>query len=779
MPERERTNAPPPGLWSWTLSVFSTSNTDFIQKCGLDAYFFLRYLRMLLKIFIPLAFVILPILVPLNAVGGRNTDYFHEAPYSRAPGNWNNSVVGLNQLSWGNVRPSNSGRYWVHLLLAVFVVVYCLFTFYDELRSYIRLRQAYLTSPQHRIRASATTVLVSAIPRKWCTVEALEGLYDVFPGGIRNIWVNRNFDALSDKVNERNQIALKLESAQTDLIKKAKKNHMEELKKEAKKTGQKQSREERAALQRQQDEDAVRLAESGAVHEDGQLEEKKSPLPTSLAGVGQGVGKIGKTILGGLRTVGNGINNELMTTQGFQLPPVDDPEPRPVVAATTPQEGPASLDSIYDSRRVDGHVNGKRTTTNAPKPPRAKPVKIVTMSEVGQKHVFALPSPVPNGHEENGSQWEADSEGMKSLLDKFQVWKKGKDVEKQEEYPQAYNNEYDSIQDGEPLWKKYVKDNDRKTSRLPVFGIKWLGWIPFGGKKVDTIDHCRKELARLNLEIEVDQEEPQKYPLMNSAFIQFNHQVAAHMACQSVSHHVPSLMAPRVVEISPGDVVWDNLSVQWWERYIRVGVVVAAVVGLILAWTFPVAFTGLLANIKYLSASYSWLAWLGRIPYQIISPIQGVLPQVLLAILLAVLPIILRLLARLQGLPTGMSIELRMADFYFCFLFVQVFFVVTIAAGATNVFSVTGQLGSNPSTIPSMLATSIPPASNYYFSYMILQALGTSGGTLLQIGSLVVWFLLAPILDSTARAKWKRQITLSTMQWGEFFPVYSNLACIG
>ncbi|KAI4182225.1 MAG: hypothetical protein L6R41_006123, partial [Letrouitia leprolyta] len=197
VPERERTKPPPEGFWRWIIPVFKTSNSDFISKCGLDAYFFLRYLRTLLKIFVPLAFFIIPILIPVNVVHGRGS-HFAVGKYAHNNTVYNN-VTGMDLLAWGNVRPEKNNRYWVHLVLAVGVVVYTCYVFFDELRGYIRLRQSYLTSPQHRLRASATTVLVTAIPRKWCTHEALDGLYDVFPGGIRNIWINRNFDELNEK----------------------------------------------------------------------------------------------------------------------------------------------------------------------------------------------------------------------------------------------------------------------------------------------------------------------------------------------------------------------------------------------------------------------------------------------------------------------------------------------------------------------------------------------------------------------------------------------------
>lgn len=117
-----------------------------------------------------------------------------------------------------------------------------------------------MTSPQHRLRASATTVLVTAIPRKWLTYEALDGLYDVFPGGIRNIWINRNFDELNDKVQLRDSLAKKLESAETSLIRNAKKIHNEWLEKEAKASKKSHSKKDKKRLDDETDAAGVQMA---------------------------------------------------------------------------------------------------------------------------------------------------------------------------------------------------------------------------------------------------------------------------------------------------------------------------------------------------------------------------------------------------------------------------------------------------------------------------------------------------------------------------------------
>ncbi|EPS29391.1 hypothetical protein PDE_04340 [Penicillium oxalicum 114-2] len=815
VPDRERTAPSPPGLFRWIGPIFRTSSSEFIQKCGLDAYFFLRFLRMLLKIFIPMGFLILPILLPLNRVGGKGTTFQNDTVTSngtRTGDRWN--VTGLDQLAWGNVKPEHTSRYWAHCVLAVIMICYVCAVFFDELRGYIRMRQAYLTSPQHRLRASATTVLVTAIPHGWLNVEALDKLFDVFPGGVRNIWINRNFDELNEKVKERNKIALQLEAAETDLIVKCKKAALKKAKAEAKKAGKSRKEaesEEKAAT----DHRATQMAmgpgiSSGDPHQAHTLREALShrhephqrgesggsrhggrlfdPAVVAADLVGHGVGKLGKSMVGGLKKVEAGFDSTLTRKGGGFVEDIDDTgvAPRGRALSASQAQPPAQ-----DMPPEQGHSLTPSQTQEARdeslcQETRPVPQKQLSWKDRMSSHLsvhsrksgpepdeFPLTGPESPTKETNESQ-STKKKARKEHESSQKSHKEGDEVEG-EEYPIAYTEDFDSEDYGEPLWKQYITEKDRDTSRLPIFGWTWMPSIWLIGKKVDTIDHCRKELARLNLEIEIDQQHPERFPLMNSAFIQFNHQVAAHMACQSVAHHVPKQMAPRIVEISPDDVIWDNMSMKWWERYLRTFGIITLVAGMVIGWAFPVAFTGLLSQLSYLEGTFSWLAWIGRLPQWLISAIQGVLPALFLAILMALLPLILRFLSKTQGLHTGMAIELTVQNYYFAFLFVQLFLVVTIASSASTILDNV----TNVTSWPELLATNIPRSSNYFFSYMVLQAMSVSAGALVQIVSLVSWFILAPILDSTARKKWARTTNLNQMQWGTFFPVYTTLACIG
>lgn len=750
---------------------------------------------MLLKIFIPLGCLILPVLIPLNRVDGKGTRYQNG---TGSGSRWN--VTGLDQLAWGNITPAHTHRYWAHLVMAVIVVFYVCAVFFDELRGYIRLRQAYLTSPQHRLRASATTVLVTAIPSGYLTLEALNSLFSVFPGGVRNIWINRNFDDLNEKVKARNEIALWLETAETDLIVKCKKA---QLKAEARKAGKSyrkaDGQEKATAGQSVSGLAAGPGISSGDPHEARTLnellhrpsEERGRDMPenrtrtgvfnpafAAVGFVGQGVGKLGKSVIGGLKKVDTGLDKTLARSGGFvataddMLPPrqsTSPPSGDPVPGNdTTPESGPRPPTPEADQ--------ADRAMGPEPESPPKRPLwkKHDSKSREAPEPdscPLTAPDSVASATKRTGS---AKSNADKEEGCKRQSQKEGDDMDG-DEYPIAYNEDFDNEDYGDPMWKKYIRPKDRDTMRLPIFGWSWMPSLWLIGKKVDTIDHCRKELARLNLEIEIDQQHPERFPLMNSAFIQFNHQVAAHMACQTVSHHLPKQMTPRVVEISPDDVIWDNMSIRWWERYLRTFGIIVLVCAMIIGWAFPVAFTGLLSQLTYVEGALPWLGWISKLPGWLISAVQGILPPLFLAILMALLPLILRFLSRTQGLHTGMAIELAVQNYFFAFLFVQLFLVVTIASS----FSTVVNDFTNVTSWPQLLAQNIPKSSNYFFSYMILQAMSVSAGALVQIFSLVSWFILAPILDSTARRKWARTTNLNLMQWGTFFPFYTTLASIG
>jgi len=614
-----------------------------------------------------------------------------------------------------------------------------------------------------------------------------------------------DFEELQEKVEERDKLAKNLEAAETELIRMAKKKQMKGLKKKASSSAE-NARITDAATAGEEIANGPGLS-SGNPHQipEDLRDHKHGKKPdrsesrfakvNPIRVVDDGFHKLGHGVRGGVsavtgsvRRLRGGVEDYMPSAAyGYQAgeegPPVDDRGDLETLRESAQRRRGSTLAGHEALSKDSSYGNPQRTRT----------LPTIDTSSTG----------VANPHPAGSEQAAIDSPP------KWMFWKKrsntsdahGKDDDDEipfncrspvsphtthsidlpakgpsKDYPKAFHEEYADDKGGEPLWKQYLSPKDRPTMTLPLFGVKWFPSLPLIGKKVDTIYYCRKEVARLNAEIEQDQSAPEKYPLMSSAFVQFNQQVAAHMACQSLSHHIPQHMCPRHIEVSPDDVIWSNMKISWWQRYLRVAGITVATGGLVIGWAFPVAIVGLVSQIDYLTKTIPWLKWIEKLPNSVLGLIQGVLPPLGLAILMALLPVILRTFAKLQGNHTGMAIERAVQGMYFAFLFIQIFLVVSISSGITTVFQ---QLADNIASAPSILAQNLPKASNFFFSYLLLQAFTVSGGAILQIGTLFVQFILSPIVDSTARQKFTRATALAQMKWGTFFPVYTNLACIG
>lgn len=137
-----------------------------------------------------------------------------------------------------------------------------------------------------------------------------------------------------------------------------------------------------------------------------------------------------------------------------------------------------------------------------------------------------------------------------------------------------YDDEY-STEPGAAAGR-WVRPKDRPTHRL-----KFLV-----GKKVDTINYCREEIAKLNPLIDVEQNKYRSGESRpkNAVFVEFWNQTQAQAAFQMVAHHQPLHMSPRVVGLGPEEVVWSNLGITWKTRTIRNIVSLGFVTALIIFW---------------------------------------------------------------------------------------------------------------------------------------------------------------------------------------------------
>jgi calcium permeable stress-gated cation channel len=719
--ERQRTTPLSPGPWQWMRDIFRVPNDELLQKCGLDAFFLCRYLIVMIKILAPPALVMLPVLLPINAKGGNNIP-------SNVLGTGRNQTKGLDIFTLSNVQPSMYDRLWAHLLLAVCLIAWIGYIIITELKYFVKVRQTYLTSPQHRLRASASTVLVQNLPKKYIDPDALAELFDVYPGGIRNIWVNRDYSGLSHLVNERAKIAKNLEVAETKLIQKCWAAHIKNTKPAKQPKGEKQTKVSSSQI-------------DGPAEQLAQLED-----PTVLAGPGlsfNNPGQVHHSVDDAVQAINRGedvANADMAIRKNFLGQGMD-----------------AITQGVQNIRRGIGQ--GLEN--------------IGQISNLG--NVLSRKDKKRQGYRENKEEIELEEDNNGSQTERY-----SQDFKKPQQLP--YDSFYNNDEHLEARWQNYIIPKDRPTIRM---SIKWK-WCPAFlnpfATKVDKIYHCRRELARLNRLIEQMQspEFENNFPLMNSAFIQFNNQAAAHMACQSIAHHTPTYMTPRIVEISPNDIIWQNLSLPAWQLDVRKGIVFMICVGLMILWSLGVAFFASIAQLDVWRKQVRWLAWMRNWNGNIISVIQGVLPPLLVNLCVFLIGVILRILVKYQGTPTRMLREVTVQKYYFVFSFVQYFLVVTIANVGSVVWKqVQGIIGGdfNFFSIPQLLGQQIPLASNYFLSNIVLQSLSQSASGLLQILPLIL-FVIQAIGHPVARKQFIRRTKLQTVNWGTQYALYTTLASI-
>lgn len=124
---------------------------------------------------------------------------------------------------------------------------------------------------------------------------------------------------------------------------------------------------------------------------------------------------------------------------------------------------------------------------------------------------------------------------------------------------------------------------------------------------------------------------------------------------------------------------------------------------------------------------------------------------------------ILVVTARLGGDISLSAVELTVQNTYFGFQIVQVFLVATLGSAAS---SAVGEIAKAPGDIPSLLAQSIPKASNFYLSYIILQGLGVASSLLLDLPRLASFIVLGKLFDKTPRQMKERQTSFPGLHWG-------------
>jgi hypothetical protein len=186
------------GFFGWIGNFRRISDEHVLNHHSMDAYLYMRFIKMLCKMAFVGALITWPILFPVNATG-------------------EGGESGLDILSFSNVNSPN--RYFAHAFMAWIFFGWVMFLIARETLYLVKIRQAYLLSTWNASRISQRTVLFTNVPEKHLSLESIHALFS----GVAQVWLVPDVKDLEDDVEELEKTVPKLEKSELKFMQKVNK----------------------------------------------------------------------------------------------------------------------------------------------------------------------------------------------------------------------------------------------------------------------------------------------------------------------------------------------------------------------------------------------------------------------------------------------------------------------------------------------------------------------------------------------------------------------------
>ncbi|CAH0027416.1 unnamed protein product [Clonostachys rhizophaga] len=191
----------PEGVLNWIKPFFEIPDTFILNHCSLDGFLFLRYLKVLRSLFLVGCCISWPILLPVHITGGRG-------------------LKGLDLLTIGNIEDNR--KFYAHVVVAISWFSLTILVIARESLYYVNLRIAYASSPFYAHQLSSRTILLTHVPERYRNESCLRRL---FGNSVNRVWIPKTSKTLTKLLNQRKEVASKLEEAEVELIVKSNKAH--------------------------------------------------------------------------------------------------------------------------------------------------------------------------------------------------------------------------------------------------------------------------------------------------------------------------------------------------------------------------------------------------------------------------------------------------------------------------------------------------------------------------------------------------------------------------
>ncbi|KAJ4332025.1 hypothetical protein N0V87_008702 [Didymella glomerata] len=205
---------PPPldkSLFAWYKPVFKTNEDYYVERIGMDATVFLRFVRMCRNMFITLAVFGCAVIIPINII------------YSIKNGNLTGDVKDQKLATFTLMTPQRmyGEALWAHVIMSyVFDIIVCGFLWWTY-RAVHRLRRGYMESTDYQNSLHARTLLITDVKKNMRSDQGLVEIIDSVKTTpeVPRTTIGRNVKEIPDMIEAHEEAVMELEAVLSKYLK--------------------------------------------------------------------------------------------------------------------------------------------------------------------------------------------------------------------------------------------------------------------------------------------------------------------------------------------------------------------------------------------------------------------------------------------------------------------------------------------------------------------------------------------------------------------------------
>lgn len=202
-------NKPPPrisdSLFGWLPPLIHTKEPELVDKIGLDAVAFLRFLRLMRLLFTAISFLTCAVLIPINVTYNLKNVKSTRRDY----------------LSMLTIRDVGGDILYAHVAVSYLITLLIVGFVYMHWKEMVRLRHGWFRSPEYVQSFYARTLTVMHVPKKHQTDEGLRAVFDSVrvPYPTTSVHIGRKVGKLPELIEYHNTTVRELEEVLVKYLK--------------------------------------------------------------------------------------------------------------------------------------------------------------------------------------------------------------------------------------------------------------------------------------------------------------------------------------------------------------------------------------------------------------------------------------------------------------------------------------------------------------------------------------------------------------------------------